>query len=126
MWYETTFAPKERLVTLTTHGDLTAERLIEMLTKLLGDPRWEPRLNTLVDHRNSSPENFSLNDLNQVSQWVVAHKERFGHGRCAIVAPEGEMTKISMWIILTRPDIDLDLQMFQSSTAARQWLDRPG
>jgi len=124
MQYTTDFAPKEKLVTLTTHEHLTAKGLIEMLTNLIGASHWAPGMDLLIDHRDSSVENFSLNELNQVSRWVISHKDRFGQGRCAIVAPKGQMTKISMWIFLTKPDIDTDLQMFQSATAAREWLGR--
>jgi hypothetical protein len=126
MRYKIDSTPNEPLATLSTRGDLSATGLIEMLADLLGDPRWEPGMNILVDHRDSSVEHIPLNELDQVSQWVVAHNDQFGSRRCAIIAPEGEMTKISMWVVLTKPAIDIDLKMFQSAGAGRAWLDRSG
>jgi len=81
-------------------------------------------LEILVDHRRSSTELIDTDDILRLSQWVAAHNNKFGAGHSAIVAPEGELAKISLSIFQTADAVDMDIKSFLFMDAARQWLYR--
>ena len=65
----------------------------------------------------ASAGRLSIDALVQISHCVVVQKDRFGHGRCAIIAPEGEWTTVSMWVFQTNDD-----KVFQSLGPVRERL----
>jgi hypothetical protein len=122
MQYEIAFEETGALVMLSTRGNLTVSDFSNLLQKVLGDTRWQPGIQMIADFRKASTRRLSIDDLEQVSIWMATQRERWGGGRCAIVTPENEWTKISMWVFLTNGNVDMEFNVLESLRSARDWI----
>ncbi len=82
---------------LKTSGQYAVEDYIMMLKHLALHSSWKKGMDVLLDHRQTSFEDFSVDLMSQISDATVALDERYGAKRCAIVAPTEGFSKIGMF-----------------------------
>ncbi len=124
MRYEISFNQNESFVTVRTSGKLDVQGHQLFLVELLTHSQWRAGMNVLVDHRAASLATITVDDMKMVSLLVRQLKDYLGSGgRCAIVlSDDAEFTKAAMWKIITTPEVDFEIEYFDSLEEAKKWL----
>ncbi len=78
------------------YGYLTYERSSIMLKDLLSHKNWRKGMSFLMDFRQASLEEFSIEQLKNLGILLSSLNNIIGDGRCAIVALPDQLGKVAM------------------------------
>jgi hypothetical protein len=110
-------------VLVTTWGEASHEALDSYIRELVSDPRYEPGLLVLVDHRRADWDGFSAQDFRRRTDVVEQNAGRLGPQRLAMVVGSKAAYGLGrMWQTLLDSRSQLHVSVFEDIDAARAWL----
>ncbi len=115
-------------VTVTAHGDVTAELVAEYTREALADPRSRPGMLILIDYRDADLSRLTQADLDQRLAAMTRDATPLQGGRLAIVVGQpvdfGIMRMLHQRgdLLLERAGIDFERHVFESIDEGRAWL----
>ncbi len=127
MDYAIEFDPLAPEASVTTSGQATSQGFEAYLNELVDDPRWEPGMRVLVDHRALDPRHITADDLRACADLHVRLDDRVGPGDWAIVAGSSATYGLArMWPAFIDERLSLRTKVFIDLDDARAWLQNPG
>ena len=113
------FDPARRLVIVTVRGELTDEGLLEGYDRLMGDPRYRPDYDQLVDLSNAEGGKVTTHGVRAL---VARPPEFVPSARRAIVIRSDLGFGMAHMFQILRGDGAGQVQVFRDLDAAKQWL----
>jgi hypothetical protein len=122
--YTITFSgdPEEVQVTISNH--VTYDDVRSYLQDLLGDPRWRPGMDLLVDVGAADVADLTSTDIMRFAELFAEHGTQMGGGRHAIVASDPVRFGLArMWGTYAESSgAAFTSAVFDSVERAREWL----
>jgi hypothetical protein len=123
MKFKINFDHMPEYVLIQTQGEASDHDFDDLLTKLVGSPRWVTGTRQLVDHRELIMKNLSLNSMKRIKDIVKKHSKKLGNGRCAFVVKDALGFGISrMYELIGGEGIHIEVRVFYSLNEAVEWL----
>ena len=123
MKFEINFDYMPEYVLIRTEGEASDHDFDDLLTEIVGSPRWEVGTNQLVDHRELIMKNLTLNDMKGIKDIVKKHSKKLGNGRCAFVVKDTLGFGIArMYELIGGEGIHNEVRVFYSLEEAVEWL----
>lgn len=107
---------------VTTFGELTSSGSMAIFDDLFNIQDWQTGLPILVDHRNASFQQLSLEEIEDFSIYLREKNTFLGHAKMAIImSPKQQLSKYAMWKIITEPEVLFSIDTFSSVEEAEEW-----
>ena len=71
-----------------TFGQFSTENMTLMLKQLVSHNHWKKGLDLLMDHRQLSLDEATVDEVSQLAKVIGALEKDFAAGRCAMVVPD--------------------------------------
>ena len=110
---------------VTTTGVATVEGLDACVQEMLADPRFQPGLHALVDHRQLDWSQMRPEEIKRRVDLIVRDADHFGLARGAMVMGrqvDYGVARIEQSHFEARSELRFKLRVFMSVEEARQWL----
>jgi hypothetical protein len=109
-----------------TFGELTGSGSIAIFYDLFDMGDWETESSILVDHRNASVKEMTLEEIEDVSCRLKENNNVFGRGKMSVLmSPNGELSKYAMWKISTGSEVLFSIDIFARVVEAEEWFSHP-
>lgn len=124
MLHEIRFGGEPEDVVLQTFGTASVDGLAAIARAGLRDPRFQPGLRVLIDHRHLDWRQMTTDDIRlRAERMAVEERLLFAGCRVAIVARgPAEFGVIRMLLTYAELDVDVDMEIFVTLEEARAWL----
>lgn len=109
---------------IETHGEAEAWKFGEFLARMLSDERWKPGRSFLTNHTDLDAGSLTVKGIREIATYCIESRERFGHGRCAVVVGRDlEFGLARMWGVFVDDEWDVAAAVFRSREEAVAWLN---
>ena len=111
---------------VNTFGELTGSGSIAIFNNLFNMQDWKTGSPILVDHRNASLQEMTLEEIEYFSAYLKKNNNNFGCAKMAILmSPKGELSKYAMWKITIESEVRFSIDVFASTDEAEEWFANP-
>ncbi len=108
---------------ISTSGEASVDDLDAMVRSAVGDPRFRPGLNVLLDHTQTAWWALSNDEIRRRADLIVGDAELLGRQRIAFVVGSDVDYGIGRMLQgLVHDHVAFESRVFDSVTAARAWL----
>ena len=113
---------QENLVRLKVWGELTAEGLIELMSRTGADPRFGSGMPAIADYREAHG-NWDYSEIQRFRDYVV-RIDVSGEVRWAAVVKPGTLVAVGHVLILISEAVNarIKMQLFEDPTTALRWI----
>lgn len=111
-------------LTIKTRGRFSDDEMIEAMTKITADSRFEPGLNILLDHLDSTAH-MTPGQFVKFVDFMSRRRELFSGVRFAVVTRRSMSVVMVRMISTVAKGFAFDVRAFSSFRAADEWLSSP-
>ncbi len=123
MDYEIVWDDGPEDIRVETSGPVDVEELDAMVDEALADPRYRPNMRVLIDHTRASWAGVDGDQVRRRAELIHAKADRIGPQRIAfVVSGRLDLGVARMLAAYTADAVALDVKVFPSVPAAREWL----
>jgi hypothetical protein len=113
---------QENIVRLKVWGELTAEGLIELMSRTGADPRFAAGMSAIADYREAHG-NWDYSEIQRFRDYMV-RIDVSGEVRWAAVVKPGTLVAVGHVLILISEAVNarIKMQLFEDPTTALRWI----